>query len=87
MSNEIIISVACGAVFGTLAAAPLFVLLGRAEERPNMGHGFAALAIAFLLIVLVLFYVHFRWPDAFVPFGLAAALMLPVVATVAALRR
>ena len=65
------------------AAAPLFLQLR--GGRADLGRGFGAVIVAFLVIQAAMFVVHFLWPGALAPFGVTATLAFLAVTVFAVL--
>lgn len=80
---ETLLAIASGVVCGMVAAAPLFLQLRRSGE--DLGRGFGAVILAFLVIQVALFVVHALAPAALAPFGVTATLAFLAAAVSAAL--
>lgn len=79
-----LLAIACGAVCGIAAAAPLLLLLQRQDS--DLGRGFGAVIAAFAVIQLSLFAVHALFPGLVAHFGVTATLAFLVCTMVAVAR-
>ena len=77
-----------GILVGVACATPMLVTLRESARRPprvGMGVVAACALLPFMVLQLVLLAAWLVWPEALLPFGVAASLALLVVVTVASL--
>ncbi len=82
---ETLLAIGGGAVCGLVAAAPLFFQLRSGSD--DLGRGFGAVIVAFLVIQVALFVVHALVPAVLAPFGVAATFAFLAVTVAAVLHR
>lgn len=80
---ETLLAIGGGAVCGLVAAAPLFLQLR--SGRADVGRGFGAVIVAFLLIQVVMLVLYAVAPAFVAPFGVTATLTFLVVTVAAVL--
>ena len=70
---ETLLAIGGGAVCGLVAAAPLFFQLRSGSD--DLGRGFGAVIVAFLLIQVVMLILYALAPAFVAPFGVTATLV------------